>query len=632
MNYKRTRFVMAILAVMAVLLLASCGGQEKPKPQASIEDISVKTAPQTAFTVGDAFSVQGGVLALSYDDGSTKDLSFTAEGVKVSAPDMNAPGSKTITVEYDGFTTTYMITVETKKYSITLNLNYEGAPAAQVLQAEAGTAAPRPADPVRAGYRFLGWFADPAGQTEFDFTAALQADTAVYARWSGIHTVTFNLNYPDAPDAVALEVDEGSPVQEAWAPATLREGYEFARWHTDAGEDTPYDFTASVDRDIVLYAHWTEIEAGSTLVSVTFDYNGTDAFQNRTVAVSSGSLLEKPQDPEVKGRKFTGWFTAAEGGEAFDFETPVSEDMTLYAGWDVEYYNVSFKYMIDGQETVLRTRKIEPGDRASAGSLPVVEGYKFVNQWFIDPEFTEPFDFQTEVKRDYTLWIQPLKEYRFETELTYIDHEKTGVGSSDNFSGLKLIFVDNGTAGSSNGYWVSGLYYNTAFLEFVVKADRDTTDALLQLRLSAEWADMYIAPEDTTFDGQNYYGFESSCAPALLDEETGDVRKDQKGYTLFDTEKIVRFDYAPIAITGAIPFSVSMVDKRPFTDYLVNEHFSLSEGWNVIRLTVRNNHAAYDGTMEATAPMMDCISIFTGSTLSWNPVVENLADPEKLNN
>ena len=632
MKHYGKRLTLAILAILAVFLLTACSGSEQPKQQASIEDISIKTAPQTVYTVGEAFTVQDGVIALNYDDGTTKDLAFTAEGVKVSSPDMAVPGTKTVTVEYDGFTASYMITVETKKYTISLNLNYDGAPAAQTLSVEAGSAAARPADPVREGYRFLGWYADVAAAQEFDFSAVLQADATAYAAWAGVYTVAFDLNDPDAAAPVTVSIDVGSPVQEAQAPEAIREGYAFAGWHTDAQADALYDFSAPVSENLTLFAHWNEMQAGSVQVTVTFDYNGTDSLPARTVAVEAGSPVEQPQDPEVKGRTFTGWFTAQEGGEAYDFSTPVSEDMTLFAGWDVEYYQVTFKYVIDGQETVLRTRKIEPGDRASAGSLPVVGGYKFINQWFTDPGYANPFDFKTEITRDYTLWIRPLKENRFEAELTYIDHEKTGVGSSDNFSGLKLIFQDNGTADASNGYWVSGLYYNTAFLEFVVKADRDISDALLQLRLSAEWADMYIAPENVTFNDQNYYEFDISCTPAQVDDTTGEVKKDLKGYALFDAEKAVSYDYSPIAITGAISFSESMVDKRPFTEYLVNEHFALSEGWNVIRLTVANNHAPYDGTMEATAPMIDCLSIFTDGGLEWNPMTENLADPEKLNN
>ena len=133
MTHNGKQIALVILAILAAFLLTACGGPEQPKQQASIEDISIKTAPRTAYTVGDAFTVQDGVIALTYDDGTAKDLAFTAEGVKVSSPDMAVPGTKTVTVEYDGFTASYMITVETKKYTISLNLHYDGAPGAQTL-------------------------------------------------------------------------------------------------------------------------------------------------------------------------------------------------------------------------------------------------------------------------------------------------------------------------------------------------------------------------------------------------------------------------------------------------------------------------------------------------------------------
>ena len=636
MKRQRVWIVAAILMLTAALLLSGCGdgaSQQQPRGEASIEDIAVKTNPKTDYVLGDDFSIQGGELTLYYDDGTTKTLAFTEDGVHVSAPDMGTVGSKTVTVEYDGFTASYMITLETKKVQVTLDLNYEGAPAAEKLSVEEGALAARPADPSREDYRFLGWYADPACETEFDFSAtAITENITVYASWIGVASITFNYNYPDAPEAVTIQTETGSALQEGQAPAAAREGFVFAGWHTDAEADSSYDFATAVEESQTLYAHWTELSEGATQVAVTFDYNGAAGFPARTVNVEAGTAVEKPQDPEAKGRSFTGWYKDAEGTEEFDFEKPVDADMTLYAGWNVQYYQVSFTYVINGEETVLRTRKIEPGDKASAGSVPVVEGYRFVNEWFTDPEYTTPYDFSQEVKRDLTLYIRPLKENRFEAEYTRIDDTKTGVGSSDNFSGLKLIFVDNGTANASNGFWVSGLYYNTAFLEFPVYAASDVTNALLQLRLSAEWADMYIAPENMSFNGQEYYKFEISAAPAQLDEATGEVLKDAKGYALYKEEEVQTFPYSPIAITGAITFAESMVDKRPFTDYMLTDSFSLKEGWNVIRLTVANNHAAYDGTMEATAPMIDALSIFTDTELSWEPHTENVEDVSKLNN
>ena len=73
--------------------------------------------------------------------------------------------------------------------------------------------------------------------------------------------------------------------------------------------DTPYDFTQAVSADVVLYAHWAEIQAGATMVAVTFDYNGAGTLTARTESIVSGNSVEKPQDPDVEGRTFTGWFT-----------------------------------------------------------------------------------------------------------------------------------------------------------------------------------------------------------------------------------------------------------------------------------------------------------------------------------
>ena len=48
MKHYGKRLTLAILAILAVFLLTACGGSEQPKQpkqQASIEDISIKTAP-----------------------------------------------------------------------------------------------------------------------------------------------------------------------------------------------------------------------------------------------------------------------------------------------------------------------------------------------------------------------------------------------------------------------------------------------------------------------------------------------------------------------------------------------------------------------------------------------------------
>ena len=49
-----------------------------------------------------------------------------------------------------------------------------------------GGTASKPADPMRAGYTFEGWFLDEAGTRPFDFGQALESSCTVYAQWAAV--------------------------------------------------------------------------------------------------------------------------------------------------------------------------------------------------------------------------------------------------------------------------------------------------------------------------------------------------------------------------------------------------------------------------------------------------------------
>ncbi|MBO5430757.1 InlB B-repeat-containing protein, partial [Methanocorpusculum sp.] len=67
--------------------------------------------------------------------------------------------------------------------------------------------------------------------------------------------------------------------------------------------------------------------------SVMFMLNYGDAGAYTAETVKAGETVSKPASPTRSGYTFNGWFTAAEGGAAYDFTQPVNADVTLYAQW-----------------------------------------------------------------------------------------------------------------------------------------------------------------------------------------------------------------------------------------------------------------------------------------------------------
>ena len=73
-------------------------------------------------------------------------------------------------------------------------------------------------------------------------------------------------------------------------------------------------------------------------VSVSFvdNFNGTPVVFAQ-IAIDENGHVAAPEDPTYDGYKFLGWYTTADGDTKFDFEAPITTDMTAYAKWDAKY-------------------------------------------------------------------------------------------------------------------------------------------------------------------------------------------------------------------------------------------------------------------------------------------------------
>ncbi len=81
--------------------------------------------------------------------------------------------------------------------------------------------------------------------------------------------------------------------------------------------------------DVVVNATFKEAPVSSH--TVTFNTNGGSAVPEQTVA--DGATATKPADPTKDGYTFEGWYQDATFATAFDFTTPITADITLYAKW-----------------------------------------------------------------------------------------------------------------------------------------------------------------------------------------------------------------------------------------------------------------------------------------------------------
>lgn len=156
----------------------------------------------------------------------------------------------------------------------------------------------------------------------------------------------------------------GAPEQTPVKEDTYDYAYTFDGWYTSADggvtlSETPFDFATPVTGNLTLYAKWLE----TPYYSVIFDANGgvdAPALQR----VLKGNPAKAPAEEEEPTKTannreyvFAGWYTSTDEGAtlsdtSFDFETPVTGDITLYAKWNI-------KVSVDGYEVEISVDQIE---------------------------------------------------------------------------------------------------------------------------------------------------------------------------------------------------------------------------------------------------------------------------------
>lgn len=267
----------------------------------------------------------------------------------------------------------------------------DGTPADWTLEWTGTGTSPLTEDPD------AGWHDAQGGKTDATSPDAVEYRMTVTGPVSGI-TATLRLhtslkNQPvyrnvgfdmkgGRPILRTVRVIDGKPVTKPGDP--VRDGYRFAGWLLDG---RPYDFSQPVTRNITLTASWTSIGSHA----IVFDSAGGTFIPAQTIP--DGQTGAEPDAPARTGYTFDGWLL---DGRPYDWDTPVTSDITLTASWTANMMSVTFDPGDDGTVSAVSVAYGNPVDRPAD---PVRDGYRF-DGWLLDGK---TYDFARPVTSDITL-------------------------------------------------------------------------------------------------------------------------------------------------------------------------------------------------------------------------------------
>jgi uncharacterized repeat protein (TIGR02543 family) len=135
------------------------------------------------------------------------------------------------------------------------------------------------------------------------------------------------------------------------------------------------------------YINAIKVEEITNTFIVTFNSNGGTAVASQEVFKNTAATepdAPEPATPELEGHVLAGWYTDEALTIAYDFDTPLTADITLYAKWEIAVYTIT--YHTNGSDNIAdATYTIESEDLTLP--VPTRTGYTF-RGWFDNSEFT----------------------------------------------------------------------------------------------------------------------------------------------------------------------------------------------------------------------------------------------------
>lgn len=318
-----------------------------------LPDGSYDEANAEVETLSGKFEALAAVTAKDYGEHYPTNDADTKQNIKIEE-------GLTIDVKYD-----------LDEHTLTFETN--GGSAINPVTVRHGNAVARPADPTKDKYTFIGWYADPEFTEEYDFATVLEADKTIYAKFELTSTpigdiyVRYDVLHikqlPDGTyDLANAEVEHLSAKKDSTVTAVIK---DYRATHHVNVNRTLSKLTGTAIQPYM----GVDGKPVYTILSVyydldfhtlTFDTMGGSKIAPETVR--HGLTVAKPKDPVNGGYIFDGWYTDKTFRHRYDFSTPLTEDITIYAKW--------FLIVLPGVTVKKNTPKLNTADH-----FAYVQGY-----------------------------------------------------------------------------------------------------------------------------------------------------------------------------------------------------------------------------------------------------------------
>ncbi len=267
---------------------------------------------------------------------------------------------------------------------------------------------------IKEGYEFDGW--------ELYIDATTYADVTEITPDDSVSSYRIFLKTKESTYPITLH-DDGGTYKSGYTKPTSRKytvavtlptkdditktGYVFKGWYNNNGlSGTPV--TSIAANTVGPHTYWLK---WNKLHTVTFDLkkydnagNGTDINATPTISeqrIEDGTKATKPTEtPTAANHEFLGWYlydttTHTYSDSAFDFNTLITADTTIYAKWH-EVQTITFSFDMNGHGTAISDVNVVENKKLTKPTDQAVKGYKLIH-WYEGTDDTVAFNFDQAV-------------------------------------------------------------------------------------------------------------------------------------------------------------------------------------------------------------------------------------------